>query len=244
LTGNLAVLMLDVLDPRVEDIVIETLTLILTTATAVGAIWAAIAATRQSQAATWQAQAAEKSVAQQELFAREQGERQKLAFEVDLILRLLTYFESANFLETRRRVGKYIKDRYFLGDDDLIPVTYLNNAASDVLNFMELLGYLVKNGAIEAQPIWERFGVVTVMYWALLKPAIKDVRDSQNAPWSWKDFEFLNDRMIEIFDERGATAPSRSTQNLRAFAEFEAAIGTDEEPPDPLAFFRSPQEPF
>jgi hypothetical protein len=244
LTGTLVVLMLDELEPCTKDIVIETLTLILTTLTAVGAIWAAFAATRQSRAATRQAQAAEESVAHQERYAREQAERQRLAFNVDLILKLLAYFESDHFLETRRRTGKYIKDQCFLGEGDLIPMEYPNNAAAEVLNFMELLGYLVKNEAIDAQAIWERFGVFVVMYWTLCKPAIENVRKLQKAPWSWEDFEFLNSKMIELMNQHSGTAPNFSKEDLRAFAQLEAVIGTNDEQPDPYSVFRRPHEQF
>ena len=47
--------------------------------------------------------------------------------------------------------------------------------------------------------------------------------------------------MIELYDPRGGNVPKLSTQVLRAFAQ---TMGTEEEPPDPLAFFRSPQQPF
>ena len=109
LTGTLTLLILGVLGPRVESATIDALIVILTSLTAVGAIWAALAATTQSQAATRQAQVDEESIAQQERYARGQAERQRHAFEVDLILRLLTYFEGEAFLETRRRTGKYIE---------------------------------------------------------------------------------------------------------------------------------------
>ena len=234
LTEALVALMLDELKPRVEDIVIETLTVILTSVTAVGAIWAAFAATSQSRAATRQARAAEESVAQQERYAQEQAERQRLAFNIDLILKLLAYFESDHFLEIRRRTGKYINDQCFLGEGDLIPMEYPNNAAAEVLNFMELLGYLVKYEAIDAQAIWERFGVIVVMYWTLCKPAIENVRKYQKAPWSWEDFEYLNSKMIELMTQRSGTAPNFSTEGLRAFAQLEAAVGTDDEQPRPL----------
>ena len=39
----------------------------------------------------------------------------------------------------------------------------INNSATRVLNLMELLGYLVRNEAIDAQAIWERFGAYVVM---------------------------------------------------------------------------------
>jgi hypothetical protein len=50
--------------------------------------------------------------------------------------------------------------------------------------------------------------------------------------------------MIEVLDQRGDTAANLSTQDLRAFAQYESVIGTDEEQPDPFAIFRRPQEPF
>jgi hypothetical protein len=198
---------------------------LLTSLTAVGAIWAAFAATRQSRAATRQAQAAEESVAQQERYAKEQAERQRLASNVDLIL-------------------KYIKDRCFLSEGNFIPLDYPNNAAAEVLNFMELLGYLIKYEAIEAQAIWERFGVFVVMYCTLCKPAIENVRKLQEAPWSWEDSEFLNSKMIELTKQRSGSAPNPSTEDLRAFAQLESLVGTDEEKPDQYAIFRRTQEPF
>jgi hypothetical protein len=217
---------------------------LLTSLTAVGAIWAAFAATRQSRAATRQAQAAEESIAQQDRYAQEQAERQRLASEVDLILKLLTYFESDNFLGTRRRAGKYVEDQCFPGEGNFIPMKFPNNAAAEVLNFMELLGYLIKNKAIDTQAIWERFGVFVVMYWALCKPAIENVRKLQEAPWSWEDSEFLNNKMIELTKQRSGSAPNPSTEDLRAFAHLETVVGTDDEQPGRYAIFRRPQKPF
>jgi hypothetical protein len=143
-------------------------------ATGVGAIWTAMLARRQldeqrqflleqTQIARRQAQLTEESLA-------EQNERSSLNLEVDLLFRMADHLESPHFLSRRRSAAKHAIDNYLA--DDMPEMPRLNRATRDVANFFEQLGYLQRLGALQAESVWHRFGIITREYWPLFEPAI------------------------------------------------------------------------
>jgi hypothetical protein len=98
-----------------------------------------------------QARVTERSLAQQE-------ERARLSLEVDLLVKLEDHFNGPRLLNRRRRAAEYVKDNFFVGDDDLLEVHHMNPAGEDVLNFFEELGHLTRLGALRGESVNHRFG--------------------------------------------------------------------------------------
>src|SRR3954447_25558963 len=121
-------------------------------ATGIGAIWAAMLARRQGRVT-------EQSLREQLKSFQEQNERARLSLEVDMLLKFFERFQGKglSLSETRRSAAKHIEDNFFVGEEDLLEVNYLNKAGEDVLNFFELMGLMVQTAAIDEWLVRELF---------------------------------------------------------------------------------------
>ena len=81
-------------------------------ATGIGAIWTALLARRQ-------ALLTEQALLEQRRSLKEQEERARLSFEMDMLFRLADRFESPAFLQARRAAAGYVKERFFTDDGGL-----------------------------------------------------------------------------------------------------------------------------
>jgi hypothetical protein len=161
----------------------------------------------------------ERSLAQQE-------ERARLSLEVDLLVKLQDHFNSPRLLDRRHRAAKYVKDNFFVCDDDLLDVEHMNPAAEDVLNFFEELGHLTRLGTLRAESVNHRFGWRIQMYWALYESAIERLREESKEPQLWVDLERLRG-LIDLSGQRGVKAEDLTKAELRYFVEYEAAAGKE-----------------
>jgi hypothetical protein len=186
-------------------------------ATGIGAIWAAMAARRQARVTERQAQVTERSLT-------EQNERAHLGLEFDLLTRMADRFESSHFRSRRRAAARYLLDNAFVEDEkaEMEPFT---RAAADVGGIFEDLWYLQGLGVLRAESVWNRFGKVTRVYWALCKPAIEKLREDWKAPELFTEFERLSLLMAELDRERGIAAPTQDI--LHRYIEYESVIGEE-----------------
>jgi len=217
-------------------------------ATGIGAIWAAVVARRQAQLteqslteqrqslqeqteiARRQAQMTEQSLAQTERSLAEQGkslreqnERTRLNLEVDLLFRMADRYDSPHFMSKRRRAAKHAIDNFFV--DDKVEVESLNHAAFDVANFFDQVGYLQRLGALQAESVWNTFGIIARVYWTLYEAAIQRVREERQDPTFYENFERLNRLVADLYSERGIEPLTRG--EVRRIVEDEAAIGQE-----------------
>jgi multidrug efflux pump subunit AcrA (membrane-fusion protein) len=220
-------------------------------ATGIGAIWAAVVARRQAQLteqslteqrqslqeqteiARRQAQMTEQSLAQTERSLaeqseslREQNERTRLNLEVDLLFRMADRYDSQHFMSRRRSAAKHAIDN-FLVDDDIVEVQSLNHAAFEVANFFDQVGYLQRLGALQAESVWNTFGIIARVYWTLYGAAIQMLREERKDPTIYENFERLNRQVADLYSEQGIEPLTRG--DVRRILEDEAVIG--EEPP-------------
>jgi hypothetical protein len=186
-------------------------------ATGIGVIWAALVARRQ-------AQVTERSLAQTERSLAEQNERSRLNLELDLLTRLVDRFESPHFL-SRRRAAKHLLDNTFVEDDMVVEVERLSRAVLDVCNFYEESGKLQRLGALRAEIVWNRFGVLAQAYWLLCKPTIEKRRKERGDPAMYEDFEYLCRVGEDLDRERGISAHPQEW--LRRLMAGEAVIGEE-----------------
>ena len=186
-------------------------------ATGVGAIWTALVARRQ-------ALVTEQTLVEQRRSLREQDERARLSFEMDMLFKLADRFESPEFLRERRAAASHVKERCFMDDGGLLEVDYLDQTLARLLNFFEELGQFVKAEGLRAESVWNRFGWRTRRYWALYQPAIEKLRKEQSDPTLLEEFEQLNGLMADLDDHHGVER-AITKQQLRWFVELEALAG-------------------
>src|SRR5215210_6760546 len=188
-------------------------------ATGVGAIWTSLVARRQ-------ALLTEQTLVEQRRSLREQEERARLSFEMDMLFKLADRFESPAFLHGRRTAAEYVKERYFTDDGGLLEVEYLDQTLARLLNFFEELGQFVRAEGLRAEAVWTRFGWRARRYWALYQPAIEKLRKEQGDPTLLEDFERLNGLMADL-DHHHGVERNITKQQLRWFVELEALAGLE-----------------
>jgi len=81
-------------------------------ATGIGAIWTSLVARRQ-------AMLTEQTLIEQRRSLREQEERARLSFEMDMLFKLADRFESPAFLHARRTAAGCIKEHFFTDEGGL-----------------------------------------------------------------------------------------------------------------------------
>ena len=186
-------------------------------ATGIGAIWTAVV-TRHLARAT------EESVAEQSQSLREQNERARLTLEYDMLTRLGERTDVPHFLSRRREAAKYLLDNAFV-DDAVVEVERLNGAAMDVCSVLEEVGEMLRLEVLRAEPVWNRFGIWAQGYWSVCKPTIEKMREQEEDPSLFEEFEHLC-QVLDETDRKRGVAP-RTQEWLRRFIEDEASIGED-----------------
>jgi hypothetical protein len=185
-------------------------------ATGIGAIWTAVLARRQ--------------LLEQRRFLEEQNDRARLTLEFDLVTRLEERFRSSHFLSRRRTAARHVVANFF-DEDGAIEAGGFDRASYDVANFFENVGYLQRRGVLEAESVWHTFGVAARVYWAVYAPTVRRMREEQNDPTFYEDFERLERLVSDFGGERGTPPPTH--EQLRRILEDETIIGREE--PSPAA---------
>jgi hypothetical protein len=206
-------------------------------ATGIGAIWTAMVARRQlneqrqflkeqNDTAKRQTQLTEQSLAQTERSVAEQNEHSRLTLELDLLTRLEDRFQSPRFSSSRKNAAKHVLDNFF-ADNDTVEEPRLNRATLEVANFFEGVGYFQSRGALQGESVLHSFGQMAQVYWSVLEPAIQKMREENEDPDIYEDFERLIRLVDDLNSERGFKSPTQ--EQLRQIMEYEAVMG--EEPP-------------
>jgi len=193
-------------------------------ATGIGAIWAALASRRQTQLTEQSLAQTERSLAEQSESLREQNERTRLNLEVDLLFRMADRYDSEHFMSSRRSAAKHAIDN-FLVDEEIVEVQSLNHAAFEVANFFDQVGYLQRLGALQAESVWNTFGIIARVYWELYGAAIQKIREARKDPTIYENFERLNRLVADLYSEQGIE-PLTPTE-VRRIVEYEAIIGEE-----------------
>lgn len=179
-------------------------------ATGIGAIWTAVLARRQ--------------LLEQRRFLEEQNDRARLTLEFDLITRLEDRFQSPRFLSRRRDATRHAMDTFF-AEDGTIEAGVFDRASYDVANFFENVGYLQRSGVLRPESVWHTFGMAARVYWAVYGPTVREMRQEQEDPTFYEDFERLERLVADMSGERGMPPPTRD--QLRRVVEDETVIGQE-----------------
>jgi hypothetical protein len=183
-------------------------------ATGIGAMWTALLARRQLK--------------EQRRFLEEQNDRARLTLEFDLLTRLENRFQSPSFLARRRSAARHIMDAFF-ADEGTVEAGGFNRASYDVANFFEEVGYFYRSGVLQAESVWHTFGMAARVYWAAYGPTVRKMREEQDDPTVYEDFERLDRLVSDLSGERGMPPPTR--EQLRRIMEDETVIGQEEPSP-------------
>jgi hypothetical protein len=65
------------------------------------------------------------------------------------------------------------------------------------------LGYLVKNGLVEKEPVFELVGTISYVMWEKFGDVIIEIRQRYNQPWAFQYFEYLADDSVKYIQEKG-----------------------------------------
>jgi len=183
-------------------------------ATGIGAIWTAVLARRQLD--------------EQRRFLGEQNERARLTLEFDLLTRLEDRFHSPRSLGRRRSAARHAAGALF-AEDGTVEAGVFDRASYDVANFFEEVGYLNRRGVLQAESAWHAFGLPARVYWAVYGPTVYKMREEQDDPTFYEDFERLERLVADLGGERDV--PPLTQEDLRRIMQDETAAG--EEPTEP-----------
>ena len=92
-------------------------------------------------------------------------------------------------------------------------------------NFFEEVGYFQRRGVLEAESVWHTFGVPARVYWGVFGPSVRKMREEQNDPTVYEDFERLDRLVADINEGRGIPAPT--VERLRRIMEDETTVGEE-----------------
>ena len=116
-------------------------------------------------------------------------------------------WEMPRFLSRRRAAANYLLSIALTGENITDPGR-LPRAVFDVCNFYEELGDLQRLGALQAESVWNRFGVMAQTYWIVCKPALEKRREERADPAMCEEFERSN-RLGVALDRKRGMNPTR-----------------------------------
>jgi len=145
-------------------------------ATGIGAIWTAVAARRQAQLSERSLTQSERSLSEQIQTLREQNERARLTLEYDLLERQAARFDNPQWRRTVKAAAKFTLDNVFV-DDEVVAAERLNYPASEVCNFYEGVGEMLRLGVLRHALVWNRYSLEIQGLWRTYEPTIKKMRE-------------------------------------------------------------------
>ena len=81
---------------------------------------------------------------------------------------------------------------------------------------------------LRAESVWHTFGMAARVYWAAYGPTVRKMREEENDPVVYEDFERLDRLVADFSSERGMPPPTR--ERLRRIMEDETVIGEEPSP--------------
>jgi hypothetical protein len=78
---------------------------------------------------------------------------------------------------------------------------------------------------LQAESVWHTFGVPARVYWTVFGPSVHKMREEENDPTVYKDFERLNRLVADLNRERGIAPPMEG--RVRRIMEDETVVGEE-----------------
>jgi hypothetical protein len=153
--------------------------------------------------------------------------RQWLLHSAVLITQLVDRFDSAEWHNHRRRCAELLRQHYN-GEEELDLSNHF-----PVLPFLENVAHLTRRGALDGLMVWNKFGwIVVAYYFALTSPtnALKAIRDKEDEPTNWEEFEWLYRESIRIYRRKGMRVDEPSRKELKVQQLFKWECNLTPEP--------------
>jgi len=116
----------------------------------------------------------------------------------------------------------------FFAQDGTIEAEAFDRASYDVANFFENVGYLQRRGVLHTESVWHTFGIAARVYWAVYGPTVRQMRQDQEDPTFYEDFERLERLIADLSSERDMPPPTR--EQLRRIVQEETIVGEEPYP--------------
>ncbi len=141
---------------------------------------------------------------------------QRFSMGVDLILRLAEQYDSKEMRKRRKSAAGSLRDEK------------PNQQLDDVLNFFEMVAYLVKKQAISPNLVWHKFDYWIRGWWFSSLDYIR--RTQKEDPSMWKDLAELRETVSKIDSKESGSSVSGtilSGDKIRDFLGQEMAMDSD-----------------
>lgn len=113
-----------------------------------------------------------------------ENRRHRFSVGIDLLLKLDERYDSDNMRKFRRSAAKSLLSGNSSGDVD------------EVLDFFEMMGFLVRRGALDKKMVWHNFSHSISGYWNAAKEHIQE--EKLKDPTVWQDLDLLYKSVITI----------------------------------------------
>lgn len=141
-----------------------------------------------------------------------EGKRSRFSIGVDIILKLDERFNTEELRKIRRVAAKSILDK-----------TYRD--AEEVLDFFEMMGLMVRKGALNEEMVWNLFFYWIHRYRLSANEYIEKERQKDSMVWA--NLIYLHDRVVAIEKRISRCSDSDlllSEQSLKEFLEEESNL--------------------
>jgi hypothetical protein len=129
------------------------------------------------------------------------------------LLRFSLKVQSLFAVEKRFNEPEYRKSRHFAARQLLL--NRPESDVDDVLDFLDMLGLLVRRGAIDEEMVYHTFFYWVDGYWRAAADVIQ--RERQKNDRVWEDLPRLYQRLLEIENREGV----KRQEDVREFLEYE-----------------------
>lgn len=170
-------------------------------------VWAAIIAALTAVAAIWV-----------------EGRRSRFSQGLDILISRGNQFNSAEFKETRRKVGRVLRKKIMKEKTTKRENEIFQSLSSEILDHFQGVGLLMRKGILDKDLTYSDYSYWVLRYWASLQFVI--IEDRKAFPILWEDAEWLHDQFIVLEKKyrRIKILPEFTHEELIAFAEWESSL--------------------
>ena len=136
-----------------------------------------------------------------------ENKRDKFILGLKMLLELSDHFNSDSMLETRRKAAVSLLDGSY--DDENV---------ENLLDFFEMVGYLLKHRAINRQVLWCNISYWIIHYWYAAEIHIE--RKQQKIPARWENIRYLF-RIISKIERKKHGISVITNESIKTFLKKE-----------------------
>jgi hypothetical protein len=144
-----------------------------------------------------------------------ENKRSRFSVGIDLLLKLDERYDTVGMRRLRRSAAKSLLAKSASGDVD------------EVLDFFEMIGFLVQGGALDKKMVWHNFFHSVSGYWNSAKEYIQQEQERLKDPTVWRELDFLYKSVTTIEKRERKCLDSDlllSKDSIEKFLQEEAEI--------------------